>query len=264
VLTAHSRDDTPIAYWRSGSGPPLLLVHGVIADHVTTWRYVLPKLEQHFTVYAMDRRGRGASGDSPSHSLQQEAEDVAAVIDAIGEPMFVFGHSYGAVCAFEAALLTPCVRRLVLYEGIPLRGADYYRTGTIEELESLRDSRDLDRLVVTMLRDVASVPAREIDILRLQTDSWARRLANSVSMPRELRAEQQFVFDAQRYTQLRMPILFLVGGDSPDSELVNARSVAATLADARVTVMPGQQHIAMHTNPALFLDSFVPFLLQAQ
>jgi pimeloyl-ACP methyl ester carboxylesterase len=53
-----SRDGTPIAYRRSGEGPPLVLVHGAAADH-GRWRPVLPAFEERFTVYAIDRRGRG-------------------------------------------------------------------------------------------------------------------------------------------------------------------------------------------------------------
>lgn len=64
----HSRDGTPIAYRRSGTGPPLLLVHGTMADH-TRWTPVLPPLERHFTVYALDRRGRGGSGDAEPYAL---------------------------------------------------------------------------------------------------------------------------------------------------------------------------------------------------
>src|SRR5262245_47536702 len=97
--TVISRDGTRIAFWRSGTGPPLVLVHGGTADHTTTWRYVREDLEQHFTLHAMDRRGRGGSGDSPSYDLQREAEDIAAIVDSIGEPSNLLGHSYGGLCA---------------------------------------------------------------------------------------------------------------------------------------------------------------------
>ena len=63
-----SSDGTPIAVWRSGEGPPLVLVHGAAADH-TRWRPVLPALEERFTVLAMDRRGRGGSGVRPTPRL---------------------------------------------------------------------------------------------------------------------------------------------------------------------------------------------------
>jgi len=59
-----SADGTPIAYWRGGMGPALLLIHGAMSDH-RRWR-IAPLLHPHRTVYAMDRRGRGASGDAPT------------------------------------------------------------------------------------------------------------------------------------------------------------------------------------------------------
>jgi peptide-methionine (S)-S-oxide reductase len=85
MATITSKDGTRIAYSRSGSGPPLVLVHGTTADH-TRWARVLPELEPHFTVYAMDRRGRGGSGDAADYAIEREFEDVAAVVDAIGDP----------------------------------------------------------------------------------------------------------------------------------------------------------------------------------
>ena len=63
--TLPSTDGTMIAYQRSSVGPPLVLVHGTTADH-TRWAPVLPAFEQHFTVYVLDRRGRGGSGDAES------------------------------------------------------------------------------------------------------------------------------------------------------------------------------------------------------
>ena len=105
-----SKDGTPLAYWRCGEGPPLVLVHGTAADH-SRWGPVLPAFEERFTVYAVDRRGRGGSGDSDEYAVEREFEDVAAVVDSLGEPVNLLGHSYGALCALEAALLTRNVRQ---------------------------------------------------------------------------------------------------------------------------------------------------------
>jgi pimeloyl-ACP methyl ester carboxylesterase len=84
-----SRDNTPIAYERSGQGPPLVLVHGSTADH-TRWAPLLPELGRHFTVYAIDRRGYGQSGDSEPYSIEREFEDAA------GQQANLLGHSYGS------------------------------------------------------------------------------------------------------------------------------------------------------------------------
>src|SRR4029453_15360429 len=79
MSTVKSEDGTPIACWRSGEGPPMLLVHGSTSDH-TRWDVVRPAFAEHFTVYTMDRRGRGQSGDGPRYSVEREFEDVAAVV----------------------------------------------------------------------------------------------------------------------------------------------------------------------------------------
>ena len=92
--TVTSADGTEIAFERTGSGPPLVLVHGGIGDH-RFWDFsgVRPALVDHCTVYAMGRRGCGESEFPGSFAKEQEAEDVTAVADAIDEPVILLGHS---------------------------------------------------------------------------------------------------------------------------------------------------------------------------
>jgi pimeloyl-ACP methyl ester carboxylesterase len=255
-----SKDGTRIAFWRNGAGPPLLLVHGATYDHTAAWRFVVPELERRFTIYAMDRRGRGHSGDSSSYGLEREAEDVAAVVDAIGEPVNLVGHSYGALCAVEAALRTANLRRLILYEGVPLRGADNYAPGVIERLEALLEAGDVEAMLIAMMREVIQRRPEEIDLLRSQQDDWGIRLRNAPTIPREMRGERSYVFASDRFMNMRTPTLLLVGGDSPPSEFSNAQGVADSLPDARVAIMPGQRHTAMIAAPEVFIREVVRFL----
>ena len=51
-------DGATITYERAGSGPPLVLVHGALNNGLVSWFAIRPLLEQNFTIYAMDRRGR--------------------------------------------------------------------------------------------------------------------------------------------------------------------------------------------------------------
>lgn len=260
MQTVTSRDGTRIAFWRSGAGPPLLLVHGATADHTTTWRFVLPELERHFTVYAVDRRGRGGSGDAPAYDLQREAEDLAAVVDSIAEPVNLLGHSYGGLCAIEAALLTANLRRLILYEAVPLRGADAYPPGAIDRFEALRAAGDVEQMLIAVFRELVQMPPDEIEVLRSQHDAWAVRLSNAPSLPREMRTEEGYIFVPHRFRYMRTPTLLLVGGESPEREHANANGVAAALPDARVVLLPGQQHIATYSAPDLFVRAVVRFL----
>lgn len=258
--TVTSRDGTPIAWWQSGSGPPLLLVHGATADHTTTWRFVLGDLQRHFTVLAMDRRGRGGSGDAPRYHLQREAEDVAAIVDAVGEPVSVLGHSHGALVALEAALLTPRIRRLVLYEGVPLRGSDLFDQASIDRLEDLLDAGDREGMLMSLFRDIVGLPDNELDVLRAGRDAWDARLRNAATLPRELAANRAYVFRPERLRDMAARTILLVGENSPAHEHGCAREIAEALPDARVVILPGQQHAAMYMDPALFVDQVVRLL----
>jgi pimeloyl-ACP methyl ester carboxylesterase len=255
-----SKDGTRIAFWRSGRGPALLLAHGAVADHTTTWRLILSALEEHFTVCAMDRRGRGASGDTQPYDLAREAEDINAVIEAIGEDVNVFGHSYGALCAIEAARFTTRICKLVLYEGVPLLGDGLYPPDVVARMEALVAAGDSEGALMALLQDIVEMPPEEIDIMRAQTVAWERRLANTGTLPRELKTEVGYVFDAARFKAMRVPTVFLVGGDSPAREMNNARSVSAGLPNAQIAVLPGQQHAAMYSAPELFVRELVRLL----
>jgi pimeloyl-ACP methyl ester carboxylesterase len=105
MTRVESRDGTEIAVWTSGHGPPLVLVHGAVADHAR-WRPLLPHLEPHVTVHAMDRRGRGASGDAPGYAIEREFEDVAAVVRAVaaaaGGPVALWATRTGPAAPWAA------------------------------------------------------------------------------------------------------------------------------------------------------------------
>lgn len=264
MRTRLSQDGTVIAYWPMGNGPGLLLVHGATADHTATWRFVQETLAERFTLYAMDRRGRGGSGDTFPYSLQREAEDIAAVIDAIGGPVHVLGHSYGGLCAFEAALLTPNVDRLILYESVPVDGSQLYRPEAIEKLNRLLAAGDVEGMLISMFRDVVELPQADVDSLRSQGEAWAVRLRNAPTLPRELAEERAYRFDAHRFRQMTRPTLLLVGEDSPARERENATAIAAALPNAQVRYLPGQQHGAMYTAPELFVHAVVEFLASEQ
>jgi pimeloyl-ACP methyl ester carboxylesterase len=164
--TATSVDSTPIAYWRSGEGPPLVLVHGAPAYH-TRWAPVLPAFEQRFTVYAIDRRGRGGSGDSDDYTIEREFEDVAAVADSLGEPANLLGHSYGTLCVLEAALLSRNLRKLVIYEpAIDLTGEGINPPGVIDWLEALLEAEDRDGVVATTMRELAGASPEVVEYMR--------------------------------------------------------------------------------------------------
>ena len=258
-----SRDGTEIAYWCSGEGPPLLLVHGASGVR-ERFAPLLPYLEPHVTVHVMDRRGRGASGDGPVYSLAREFEDVAAVVDRIAEtsrsPVDVYGHSYGGECAFGAALLTSNIRRLVLYEGWPpVMPALKFPTGVEERLDALVAAGDRDAALEMFMRDVVKVPEEDIGAIRAQP-TWPARLGAVHTISREFRAYSQDKLDPEQAAKITVPVLLLVGADTPDELKDDPETVAASLPDARIAVLEGQQHLADVLAPEYFAERVLAFL----
>src|SRR5882757_9258143 len=117
LKTTHSRDGTTIAFYQTGSGPGLIILHGGI-QHSLSQSDLATALSQNFTCYLPDRRGRGKSGPSgKSYSILREVEDVEAIHIATGAK-FIFGVSSGAVITLKAALAAPPshIERIAVFE----------------------------------------------------------------------------------------------------------------------------------------------------
>lgn len=253
-----SRDGTTIGCEKAGSGPPLLLVHGTTADH-RRWAGITPKLARQFTVYAMDRRGRGGSTDAPDYHLIREAEDVAAVVDGIGGPVRIVGHSYGAVCSLEATLLTDNVDRMILYEPPIPSDLPVYPPGVPERMQTLIDTGEREAALEAFFREVVRMPDHEFVQYRA-LPMWKSRIELAPTIPRELAIDRIYTFDTNKFADVQVPTLLLLGGDSPALFQRGIEAVHAALPKSAVTTLPGQQHIAMDTDPELFLEVATGFL----
>lgn len=253
-----SGDGTLIACSRTGSGDALVLVHGTTGDR-SRWKPLLPQLESRFTVYAMDRRGRGESGDNQPYSLDREFEDVAAVVDSIGAPAHLLGHSHGAICALEGALRANSVKRLVLYEPPINVGTPIYDRAVVGKLRERLRADDREGVLRTFFTQVVRMPPHELQKMEAMP-SWRGRVAAAHTVVRELEVNDAYRIDVDRLRRFPIPTLLMLGGDSPTYFRLAVEKLAATLPDNRIVVMPGQQHIAMDTARDLFLGEVMTFL----
>lgn len=256
--TVRSADGTEIAYERTGSGPPLVLVHGSTADH-TRWEPVRPALAERFSVYAIDRRGRGESGDSGRYAVEREAEDVVAVVDSIDRPVHLLGHSYGGVVALEAALMVDDLEALVLYEPPLPVGERWPDTEPVlVEMEALIDAGDREQALLRFFRGVAGVPTAELDALR-SAPNWSARVEAVHTVVREERARVAYEFDPGRFAALDAPTLLLLGSETAPYFGDATEALADALPNGRVVVLEGQAHAAMNTAPELFVEAVLAF-----
>lgn len=255
--TITSPSGVRIGFERWGEGPPLVLVHGAFSDHRTNWMYVKPHLERHFTIHAMARRGRGATEATAGHGIEDEAEDVVALIRQIGAPVCLLGHSYGGHVALTAASRVPeLVRKLILYEP---PWPHLIEPTSLAALDPLAEAGDWDGFARTFFAEILSVPQSDLEALRGTAD-WSAILTDAPATLCDLRALSRYQFVPERFRELSIPVLLQVGSESPPN-LYATDALAATLPDATIDTLAGQAHEGMTTAPELYAESVRRYLL---
>ncbi len=256
--TIKSHDGTQIVYEQHGQGPALVLVHAGFVDR-TNWGPSLPLLAQHFTVYALDRRGHGNSDPYPAdHDIEREYEDVGVLIAAVGAPVALLGHSSGARVALHAARRTPQVRQLVLYE--PPR-FESFTPAVRARLHASLAAGDLDSLVATVLIDVVQTTMnpnlppeawQQMLVGMRQSPIWSRALRNARSIPAEVDSYATYQFDPAEFHDFTTPTVLLLGSTSSPVMQRWVEELHAALPYSRIMILEGQGHGAMMAAPELF------------
>jgi pimeloyl-ACP methyl ester carboxylesterase len=261
ALMVPSADGTPIAVFAGGEGrrAPVLLIHGTASDH-RTWRVVGPMLAAERRVFAMDRRGRGASGDATDYTVQLELADIETVAGRVasemGRPVAVVGHSLGGRLALAASPGTHAIRAVVAYESALLPGDAPWGRATerlLDELKADLARRDLDTLLERFMTGAVGMPPDELAAFRANP-IWPARASTAPTIVRELDAaahDPAIGFEA--LTRATVPVLQLVGGESPAWFRDGAAALDERLALGRLMVIDGARHAAHHSHPEPFL-----------
>lgn len=219
-----------------------MLVGGASTDH-TVWDRLVPLLADRHTGYALDRRGRGASGDRPGSTVDDEIADVVAATAATGGDAILVGHSSGALLALRAAARRPDLVRVVVgYEPPALPpGA----TPASARLRKLIDAGDRDGAQWLFRTATVGLPPAAVRALRA-TPQWQHDLALAHTLP----YDAAIVEEGLPETTLPVPATLLLGTGSAAPMADGVHRYAAALS-ADVRMLDGQQHFAMITAPAL-------------
>lgn len=245
-----SADGTKIAVEVSGSGPPVVLLGGA-AYGARAWAAVADLLAPTRTVYAVDRRGRGASGDAEGYATGREVADVRAVLAEIGEPATLFGHSAGGLLALRVARDGAPVRALVLYEP-PMRvpgGPD--ATGVAARLTEVLAVDDREAALTLFLVDAVGIDRRFVTAMR-RTAFWPAAVALAHTLPYDALLQEESGLDG--LAELRLPTRLLLGERSDPRMRRGVETLAATLPDCTLVRMPGQAHNAIREAPELLVE----------
>jgi pimeloyl-ACP methyl ester carboxylesterase len=188
--------------------------------------------------------------------VEREFEDLVAVVESLDAPVHLVGHSGGALCALGAALLTDRLASLILYEPPEIDDSGRSRLSRVVDL--VQEGKN-EEAALFFLRNGPQVPEADLERL-LASPIWPHIVSLAPTMPAEFYALGSYRFDAARYRDARIPMLLIVGADSPQSLKLINQTLHRSAPDTRYVELPGQQHGANLAAPDLLAAEITKFI----
>ena len=258
-----------LAYEVTGSGRPLLLIHG-LTESRRMWDPLLPALAEDHTVLAVDLPGHGESAPGASYAMDAMADEVAAVVSSAGmDAPTIVGHSLGAVVATAYAAAHPSLGVLNIDQSLALR--DF--KGALAAVETqLRGDEATFLAFINAMFDGMEVPLSPGECARLRE---LRRADQAVVLAIWAPVMEQSVEDLDALVQsfssrVAVPYLALAAagaaligqylvlhGSDPGAEYESWLS--GVIPGATVEVWPDHGHYPHLVEPVRFVNRLVSF-----
>jgi pimeloyl-ACP methyl ester carboxylesterase len=231
---------TEVFYAQFGKGPPVLMLHGGLANS-NWWGHQIRALAESFAVTVMDTRGHGRSPvTSSTFNYPLFAADAAALLDHLGIPAAaVIGWSDGAITGFELAMARP------------EKVARLFSFGANSSLDGMKPGGSRSALFTTY----TSRCMREHAILSPHPEKWPQLVDGLRRMWRT-----QASFPQERLTALQMPVTVCDGEHDEIIRREHTERIAAAIPGAKLVLLPGVSHFAMVQNPEQFSQALLEFL----
>lgn len=235
--TTTSADGTTIAYEQVGDGPAIVILGGAFSVAADGAPLAQALADVGFRAVTVDRRGRGSSGDKRGSTPEDESDDVAAVIEAIGGDAAVLGHSSGAVLALFAASRGVPVRALFLSEP-PFRfGVDEPAGDLVERLQQHVDAGRRDEAVVTFQLEAVELPKEMVEGIR-QSDQFAALLPLAQSTVYDATLTRQVSTPTPEMRSVAVPVTILRGEQTFPILVTAADRLAEAMPQADLVIVP--------------------------
>jgi pimeloyl-ACP methyl ester carboxylesterase len=249
MRTVTSKDGSRIAYDRYGSGPAVILVGGALGYRKFKKLEELAKLlAEHCTVINYDRRGRGDSTEVKPYALEREIEDLAAIIEAEGRSVSLWGWSSGGALALRAAAAGIGVERVSVYE-VPFMVTPDAKRPTPdygERLGQLVAAADRSGAVKHFMRNAIGIPAPLVALMRLMP-MWKGLKATAHTLPYDWAALGEHTMygaplNPEEWASVTAPTLVAYGAKSPAVLQEGSRALAGLLPNAELRELKGLSH----------------------
>lgn len=245
----------------SGSGPPLVLVHG-LGGSTALWSKVVPSLAEEFRVVAYDLRGSGRTPATGGTTLAELVGDLRGLIDRLdlGRPL-VMGHSIGGSIALAHAAAHPEQVCAVVGVGAPSELPEAGRDGMRTRAETVEAS-GMKAVAETVATNGMAPSFRE---------AYPEELQSFVSLleendPAGYSTLCRVVADVDvvvAFERIAAPVLLVAGAlDAvvpPDANAANA----ARIRNARAVTVDDSAHLLPWEKPDVLLEVARPFLREA-
>jgi len=259
--SVESADGTMIGFRRTGSGRPLVLVHGgmLASQHFVA---LAGELAADFEVVVPDRRGRGMSGsygEGGTRVVDREAGDIRAVIAAVGAHD-LFGLSTGALVSLGTALGTTSVTRLALYEP-PLSVDSSVALGWMERYEREIAAGKTSSALITVMRGLgidrvmsrvphAVAPVMDWMLHRERPAPGDVAIRDLVpTFHYDMGIIEETADRVGDYASVRSDVLLIGGGKSPAFLAHSLDALETVLPNCRRMTLPGLGHQAAVDQP---------------
>lgn len=271
--------DGRMRYLKAGSGPPLILIHGLMG-YSFSWRFTLPALAPHATVYAVDNLGAGLStlyeGTRKDCTVHATAERVLEFADRAGIQQFdLLGTSHGGgVAIVTASICTEKnnhrLRRLILVAPVnpwsrhgkrlaPFIGSPF---GSILFRNTIERWRSLDNLWLRRLfGDESKIPPDSLEGYRMPVikNNGFRHGSRIVkNWSADLSALESALPKARDY-----PTLLIWGTKDRAVDFASAEPLRRSFRDARLVALEGVGHLPYEEAPEDFNRALLEFLIES-
>ena len=237
--------DTRVRYFQAGSGPPLILLHG-LGEAAVIWYTNVDPLARGYTVYVPDLPGHGASDEPPwQYSLEGSVHFLEEFMNALGlQRASLVGNSLGGLIALALALEHPQrVRRLVLEDaaGLGREVAGFLRIMSVPMLGEFLVSHRPDA-TQWVLRRVLHNRAHVTDRLVSLIHEERSRPGNSAAMLKMLRAGVSLlgikpsINLTPRLGELQVPTMVFWGSEDRIFPLAHGQRAARLMPEGRLRI----------------------------